>query len=195
MSGEPKDGIRLIPNRDASNAEIAEICKLWKTVWPDRPDGHFERKTSNFANTDPGGYPCGYLVLQQNDASTAQCMIFPRTIKAASGEITVMALGGVCVDPSARGNSLGRKIVEAAFSYVDTHSFVLSLFQTSFRVEPFYLKLGCRRIENSFINSLAGANLSVEEKKRSVFWDDVVMVYPADAHWPKGEIDLQGNAY
>ncbi len=193
-------GEALFIDAAAVPGEAADrLIALWLKVWPNRDGSYYRKRLDTMSLLDTAGKPCGYVVLESESAHAAQCMIFPRTIRTASGDMTVMALGGVCVDPALRGKRLGRRVVEAAFSFagnnVDRNAYDICLFQTSFRVQPFYEKLGCRRVENRFVNSLAGTDLTPEELKRSVFWDDVVMIYPAAAEWPEGDIDLLGNAY
>ena len=151
MNGKPAAvKHRFISAWEISAKEEAQIVQLWQKVWPDRPAGHYEKTVSDFSNFTPGKLPVGYVTLHLNDKVVAQCRIFPRLIRTSASERTVMALGGVCVDPEMRGQSLGRNLVRHAFSLVDGGPYESSLFQTSFQVEPFYLNLGCRRISNTF---------------------------------------------
>ena len=90
-----------------------------------------------------------------------------------------MALASVCSDPEMRGRGLGETVVRAAFDTVDHGPFAHSLFQTSFKVQPFYEKLGCCLVTNRIVNSLA------EDPAKNPFWDEIVMRYPAPSPGPK----------
>ena len=199
MSGNDSTGVAIerlfVSAGECSAADREAILMLWQEVWPSRPEGYFEEIIEEFGSFPETPLPAGYALLRIDGSPVAQCRIFPRTVASADGRLTVMALAGVCVDPDRRGLGLGRRIVQEAFANVDSGVYGSSLFQTSFRVAPFYENLGCRRVGNTFVNSLAGSGLDEAALRRSVFWDDVVMVYPADCDWPEGEIDLLGGGY
>lgn len=121
----------------------------------------------------------------------AVSMVFPRQIRTTQGPLRVMALAGVCTAPERRGQGLGAAVVRAAFDLVDSGMFSVSLFQTP--VIEFYAKLGARKVTNRFVNSLwkPGDPHSATHP----WWDPDVMIYPASAEWPEGEIDLLGAGY
>lgn len=119
----------------------------------------------------------------------AHAALVCRNIRTSAGEQTVAGLAQVCTDPSARGAGLGVRIVRAALAPVDAGDFSLALFQTTDDVQPFYERLGARRVENRFINSLG------DDPEADAFWESVQMIYPGEAPWPSGVVDLQGPGY
>ena len=60
----------------------------------------------------------------------------------------------------------------------------VSLFQTD--VPDFYVKLGGRVIDNPVINSVSDAKPQ---------WSSHLMLYPANANWPTGTVDLLGAGW
>ncbi|MGB0141162.1 MAG: GNAT family N-acetyltransferase, partial [bacterium] len=100
----------------------------------------------------------------------------------------VLGLGGLNVHPGWRRQGFGRVIVEAVFKRIDGGEYPFCLFQTG--IPHFYEKLGCRLIENKFVNS----NDPVDPS-RSPFWDEYAMIYPATAVWPSGTVDLLRKGY
>ncbi|MGL4514468.1 MAG: GNAT family N-acetyltransferase [Lacipirellulaceae bacterium] len=129
-------------------------------------------------------------VVDRDGLVVAHALTKPRTIQAADGPMTVLALAMVATDPDVRGGGLGKTVVRAAFDLVDKGLHPFCLFQTSFAVEPFYDRLGACRVANRVVNSLADA-----DPAPNPFWDEVVMRYPAGEGWPEGTIDLLGPGY
>jgi len=127
-------------------------------------------------------------VVWENDKALAHARIFPRTIVTQGGELTVAALAGVCVSEARRGDGLGKLVVENLFRKLAGLGFPITLFQTG--VPEFYKKLGAKLVFNTFINSQHQSN-----PKANPWWDDYVMIYPADYMLPDGEIDLNGKGY
>jgi len=185
---------RFIPAEAYAGAERDAVTELWLSVWPDHSREYYAAKMARMAE-NAGDLPAGYPGFWKGENMAAVALIFPRDIQTPRGSLTVMALSGVCVSPDLRGQGLGAGVVKKAFSFVGQGTYPVSLFQTSFRVAPFYEGLGCRRIRNSFINSRTPEHADPETLRRSVFWDDVVMIYPAGFDWPAGQIDLCGPAY
>ena len=107
----------------------------------------------------------------------------PLTIKIESHCLDVWGLGGLNVHPGWRRQGFGRVIVEAVFKRIDSSEYPFCLFQTG--IPQFYDKLGCKLINNKFINS----NNQVDPNANP-FWDDYVMIYPATTNWPSGTVDL-----
>ncbi|WP_319558962.1 GNAT family N-acetyltransferase [Marispirochaeta sp.] len=185
---------RFIPADAYTDADRDAITGLWLSVWPDHNREYY---TENMARTAEisGDLPTGYPGFWKGDRIAAVALVFPREIQTPRGSFTVMALSGVCVNPDLRGQGLGAGVVKKAFSFVGQGTYPVNLFQTSFRVAPFYKDLGCRRVNNSFINSLPPEKTDPETLRHSVFWDEVAMIYPADFDWPAGQIDLRGPGY
>jgi hypothetical protein len=71
---------------------------------------------------------------------------------------------------------------------VDGGEFPVALFQTA--VPDFYTRLGSRSVSNRFVNSR-----NSEDPEANPWWDPNIMIYPADAAWPMGTIDLNGSGY
>ena len=117
----------------------------------------------------------------------AVCRIIPRRIQTTHGALDVLGLAGVMTRPELRLRGFGAKVVRAAFSHVDNGAFTAALFQT--RVPEFYETLGCRRVENVFVNSFA------ENPSGTPWWDLHHMIYPASYQWTEGLVDLLGPAW
>ena len=75
----------------------------------------------------------------------------PITIKIENNWLAVLGLGGLNVHPGWRRQGFGGVIVEAVFKRIDASEYPFCLFQTG--IPHFYEKLGCRLIENKFVNS------------------------------------------
>ena len=60
----------------------------------------------------------------------AHALTFERPIITSAGEVSVMALSGVCVLPSYQGKRLGAEIVRRSFGRIHEGEFAVSLFQT-----------------------------------------------------------------
>lgn len=118
----------------------------------------------------------------------AKAATFGRTITTEAGDRNIMGLAAVAAHPDRQGSGLGKKIVLAAFERVDNGEFFASLFQTG-KARRFYERLGCRVVDNPFVDSTA------DDPKANPWNDDVAMIYPGDAEWPTGKIDLNGPGY
>ncbi|MEO1236601.1 MAG: GNAT family N-acetyltransferase [Planctomycetota bacterium] len=105
------------------------------------------------------------------------------------GEWVVQGLMDVATSPAARGRGLGVAVVRAAWAAVDSGALPLCLFETG-EARPFYEKLGARVVTNRFIDSTHPKRPEVNP-----FTDELEMIYPADAAWPEGTIDLRGPGY
>ncbi|MEQ8210366.1 MAG: GNAT family N-acetyltransferase [Lacipirellulaceae bacterium] len=178
---------------DIDPALALEISKLLCTVWP-KPDRTPESRAQQLAE-EQGKYsgpksqaPRSFL-MREHGRVIAHSAILPRKIRTSQGEHVVAGLAKVCSDPKQRGRGLGERIVRAALQVVDSGEFEVMLFQTSIEVRPFYEKHGAREIENRIVNSLA------DDPDANPFWDRVVMIYPSDAEWPEGVVDLLGPGF
>jgi len=180
---------------ELSEAQAASILELIQREWP-QPDwdreaavqgllthGHPDEDASKFRKDGKR------FVIWDGERAIAQADTFARTIKWESGaEKTVMALAGVVADPELRGKGYGKAVVQAAFGRVDNGEFPAALWQTNH--PGFYEQLGARKIDNRFSDhrDRGGSNTSP-------WWNDFIMIYPADADWPFGPIDLNGPGY
>lgn len=129
------------------------------------------------------------IVVVDGGRVLAHAAVVPRVARSANGELAIAGLSRVCTAQNCRGQGLGEAVVKAALAIVDAGDFHYALFQTNYRVMGFYNKLGAVPVANPIVNSLA------EDPTASVFWDEVVMRYPARGNWPAGTIDLRGSGY
>jgi predicted N-acetyltransferase YhbS len=185
--------VETLDRRKMSGSDARAIAELLVTVWP-RAEKTVATRTADLLNfwRDYRGpedeFPRAF-VIRENGRVIAHAAALPRTIGTSEGDITIMGLAQVCSDPALRGQGLGDRVVRAAFDTVDHGPFMHSLFQTSFKVRPFYEKLGACFVTNRIVNSLG------EDPTKNPFWDEVVMRYPAPKPWPTGDIDLRGPGY
>ncbi len=128
------------------------------------------------------------FVIWSEGIAIAHAKTFIRIIRANDVEIPVLALATVCSEPEKRGTGLGKRVTLKAFEQVGTDGWpIVSLFQSP--VPAFYEKLNCRLVDNRFVNREA------KDPEANPWRDDNVMIYPADATWPSGVIDLGGPDY
>jgi predicted N-acetyltransferase YhbS len=186
--------ITVIDHTNITTDRAREIVRLNELAWPSKEEKPDEEKTQ--AVIDEFKEPVGPLTqrrrvfcIMDHKKILAKASIFPRLIGTPDGDMVIMALASVCSDPKRRGEGLGAMVVRAAFQQVDLGHFPLALFQTTTPVKPFYEKLGARKVTNTFINSKA------EDAGANPWWDPEIMIYPADANWPAGTIDLKGKGY
>ena len=125
-------------------------------------------------------------------ALLANAATLTRRIATSRGELTVRGLLDVATDPATRGQGLrlGQRVVRAAWAALEHDpSLHCCLFQTD-EARGFYEKLGARVVSNRFVNKLDPV-----EPEASPFEEPVVMIYPAAAAWPDGEVDLRGPGW
>lgn len=170
----------------ADPADLRRVALLNNRVWP---KDDFDPDTAAHQIAEKLSEGCRCHVVRRAGVIVAKSHTFARTIGTSRGELTVMALAGVCCDPNHRGEGYGRAVVAAAFGRIDRGEFPASLYQTSHHNRPFYEKLGARQIDNRFVNSLA------DDPDANPFWDEIAMIYPAACDWPDGVIDLRGPGY
>ncbi len=172
-----------------------EIVRLNELAWPDKEKNSEDEKVQAVLNDfkEPVGPLTQrhrvFCIMGPRKKILAKASIFPRLIGTPDGDMVIMALASVTSAPRRRGEGLGAKVVRAAFQQVDLGHFPLALFQTTTPVKPFYEKLGARKVTNKFINTQG------EDTDANPWWDPEIMIYPADANWPEGTIDLKGKGY
>ena len=187
--------VRFIPLGGLTLEEYKEIYRLRSAVWPPKEPSTPEEKYEEYKSRK-AEHPEGFSVVYDDGGLVGTAFIGERIIGTGRGDIPVMALGGVCSDPALRGRGYGAEAVKKVFSYIGGDGYPVCLFQTSFKVEPFYLKLGAKRIANRIFNSNAQKKLeTVKKTKRQVFWDDIVMIYPGAYDWPEGDVDIRGPGF
>lgn len=129
------------------------------------------------------------FVIWNGGQAIAHARVFVREIHADSGSLPVLALASVCSDPERRGQGLGAAVTRQAFDLVGRPTWPsVSLFQTP--VPEFYARLGCRPVDNRFVN-----RLNRQDPEARPWRDEYVMIYPGEFAWPGGPIDLNGPDY
>ena len=174
---------------EESDADRAELKALSALVWPPSVLSQIKFPVSKPAPCHewPFARLARVFILRCEGRIAAAAHFSPRRIQTQQGPLDVLALGGVRTHPDFRLRGFGAAVVRAAFEYVDNGAFGASLFQTG--VQGFYEKLGCRCVDNVFVNSLG------EDPQGRPWWDKVVMIYPASFAWPEGKVDLLGGAW
>ena len=166
---------------DINSHQVIDILRLMNLTWPDDDtEKSVDEKVAGFFE-DHSEKIC--YCLYQNKELVGYAESIPLTIKIENNWLTVLGLGGLNVHPGWRRQGFGGVIVGAVFKRIDASEYPFCLFQTG--IPHFYEKLGCRVIENKFINSN-----DREDPYKNPFWDDYAMIYPATADWPSGTVDL-----
>ena len=166
--------------------QVIDILSLMNLTWPDDDtEKSVEEKVAGFYE-DHSEKIC--YCLYQDKELVGYAESIPLTIKIENNWLTVLGLGGLNVHPGWRRQGFGRLVVEAVFKRIDSSEYSFCLFQTG--IPHFYEKLGCRVIENKFINSK-----DLVDTSRNPFWDDYAMIYPATAIWPLGTVDLMRKGF
>ena len=181
---------------DLTDREIEAIVTLTNSVWPkDRLTlkNRIQQAVSLVRSPDRAKVNPVRFVVWDNEQVIAHAAIFDRLVHVldvndqSTRSVRVLALAGVCSDPSRRGQGLGLAVVNAAFEKLSRDRPV-SLFQTG--VPQFYEKLGGRIVDNRFVNLL-----DTTEPQANPWWDEHVMIVPGNQAWPTGKIDLNGAGY
>jgi len=128
-----------------------------------------------------------HFLIRHEGLIIATSQIIPRRIQTTQGPLDVLGLARVKTHPDFRLRGFGRLVVRAAFDYVDNGAFAASLFQTA--VPCFYEKLGCRRVDNTFVNRFGA------DPNERPWWDPNTMIYPVPHPWVEGRIDLLRPAW
>ena len=166
---------------DIKSHQVIDILSLMNLTWPDDDtEKSVNEKVAGFYE-DHSEKIC--YCLYQDKELVGYAESIPLTIKIENNWLAVLGLGGLNVHPGWRRQGFGRVIVEAVFKRIDASEYRYCLFQTG--IPHFYEKLGCRLIENKFVNS----NDPVDPS-RNPFWDEYPMIYPATAILPSGTVDL-----
>ena len=170
-----------IPSSEVEIKQVVDLLKLINPTWPNEDTKESVEETVAEFYTDHPEKIC--YCLYQDKELVGYAESIPLTIKIENNWLAVLGLGGLNVHPGWRRQGFGRVIVEAVFKRIDASEYPYCLFQTG--IPHFYEKLGCRLIENKFVNS----NDPVDPP-RNPFWDEYAMIYPATAIWPSGTVDL-----
>ena len=134
---------------DIKSHQVIDILSLMNLTWSDDDtEKSADEKVAGFYD-DHSEKIC--YCLYQDKELIGYAESIPLTIKIESNCLEVLGLGGLNVHPNWRRQGFGRVIVEAVFKRIDASEYPYCLFQTG--IPHFYEKLGCRLIENKFINS------------------------------------------
>ena len=190
-------GLNITVHRDSdlSRVEIVAIVSLVYSFWPSKQKTVYEIADDfpEISRQYRVSYPqlrvpsWRYLAWDEENL-VAHALTFERPIITSAGEVSVMALSGVCVLPSYQGKRLGAEIVRRSFGRIHEGEFAVSLFQTT--VPAFYEKLSATLVTNKFQNSR-----DKSAPTANPWHDHSVMIYPANYAWPEGTIDLNGPDY
>ena len=175
-----------IPASDIKSHQVTDILSLMNFTWPDDDtEKSVEEKVAGFYD-DHSEKIC-YCFYQDKEL-VGYAESIPLTIQIEDKWLNIIGLGGLNVHPDWRRKGYGRAIVEAVFKRIDSKEYPSCLFQTG--IPHFYEKLGCKVIKNRFINS----NNQLDPSKNP-FWDEYIMIYPANADWPTGTADLRREGF
>ena len=175
-----------IPASDIKSHQVIDILSLMNFTWPDDDtEKSVEEKVAGFYD-DHSEKICYSFYLDKVLVGYAESI--PLTIQIEDKWLNIIGLGGLNVHPDWRRKGYGRAIVEAVFKRIDSKEYPFCLFQTG--IPHFYQKLGCKVIKNRFINS----NNQLDPSKNP-FWDEYIMIYPANADWPTGTADLRREGF
>ncbi len=176
---------------ELGESEMTGLQDLWDTAWP-IPGKTREQLLEQFRQQLLERENDQYFIVWEEDRVIANTEIFLRWVHAKDRSIKVLALAGVCVLPHKKGLGLGKKLVQTAFTHLDSNvdpaGYEVCLFQTG--VPQFYEKLGAGWVSNEFYNSQHPDNPEL-----SPWWEKDVMAYPNNFSWPEGRLDLNGAAY
>ena len=164
---------------DLTAEQARKIAVLVNAVWP--WDKSVDELTEDMSANSAGRE---VFVGWDNEQPIAHAEIFSRTIRFENGELTVMAVGVVCVDEQRRGEGFSRDVMNAVFEQVDLGRFPVALLQTV--IPDYYAMFGCKLVENEWWNS------QVDEPEAYPWYDPNIMIYPDFEGWPAGRIDLNG---
>jgi predicted N-acetyltransferase YhbS len=180
---------------DLAREEIVAVVSLVYGFWPskDKTIAELVEAFPEIGKQYRASYPQIRLpslryVVWDKDKAVAHALTFERPVITSNGEISVMALSGVCVLPSYQGKGLGAEIVRRTFGRIHGGEFEVSLFQTT--IPAFYTRMGATSVTNKFVNSR-----NKKHPDANPWHDEWVMIYPKSYSWPQGPIDLNGPGY
>jgi len=180
---------------------IAQKRPVWMSPPPEAPEkevqaeaGSGGRPVSELSFPGVGALfsdapPVRYAVRDAAGRWLGNAGTLTRTLGTTRGPMRVLGLLDVATLPETRGRGLGAAVVRAAWGPVDAGRVSACLFETG-EARAFYEKLGARVIDNPLVNTLAEGGVD-----RQPFADPWAMIYPAEADWPTGEIDLRGPGF
>lgn len=178
----------LKDRKDLSLAEIRMLLELLTRTWPPQ-DGtiDMEKMIAGYQNSKIPLFN-KVLLCFNGEELIGHTEIFAREVVVRSEKRDIMALAGVCVKHTFRGQNIGLQLVRKAFEFVDEGAFPCSIFQTN--VPGFYEKVKCKQIQNKFINSK-----HIDDVNKNPWRDPFVMIYPETYDLGKEVVDLLGDGY
>ena len=177
--------IVIKPFVSLTRIELQLACDLLHSVWP--TDNSTRVELSKYLDQHNDRRDCHVAFQLSEGGCQAHGEIFYRKMSSNGNGFTVACLASVCVAADMRGRGLGLEIVGTLFRWSQNHLPAPILFQTG--VAEFYEKLGCKKVNNVFINSTSPV------PDRSPWWDKHIMVYDPRALWPTGVVDLNGPGF
>lgn len=181
--------MKLLAKRESelSEEEILAIERLIFATWPPKNEKVLTEAAllEDYKKRTPG--KTSFLLLNDHEL-IGYAETFVRKIITEDGPLSITGLGAVCVNSTHRGKGLGARIVAHIFKKISQSEVPVCLFQTA--VPGFYEKMNCRKINNTFYNSL-----DLKSPQSDPFWDPYRMIFPKDFLWPNGKIDLNGKGF
>ncbi|MEM7627036.1 MAG: GNAT family N-acetyltransferase [Planctomycetota bacterium] len=192
MSDPTTAEIEVLPAREMSEADLRGICELHHEAFF-RAERSLAQRIEIARGRWLGDFPEGSHprahVVRDGDRIVAVAIALVRTLETEAGPMTVLGLSGVATAATHRGQGLGQRVIGAAWRPVDERAYPLCLFQTG-KARGLYERLGARVVGNRFVDST-----NTQDPQANPFTDEVAMIYPGDADWPDGMIDLRGPGY
>ena len=178
--------VESVPLADIPTKLLRAGLRLTDLVWPmETPieERVKKRQSAGQRAEDRASGKIGHFI-REKDEVIALGISFVREVEDVTGRrFPVLALAAVCTHPNYRKQGLGRAIVLDAWKRLGPELQV-SLFQTG--VCEFYERMGARIIFNRIINT---------RDTHPPFWEPYAMIYPREANWPLGAIDVQGSGW
>ena len=181
---------------ELTDQQITAILSLTDSIWPRSVSSivaDVETFKQRIINNPELAAVTHRIVVWDSSRAIAHAQVFPREIFLHDSQdnvvmsATVQALAGVCTAADCRGRGLGMAIVRRAFDRLRT-AMSASLFQTG--VPRFYENLGAMVVQNRFVNKKHKSDPTANP-----WWDENIMIYPAENEWSGMTIDLNGPGY
>ncbi|GAB4188412.1 MAG: hypothetical protein Tsb002_14680 [Wenzhouxiangellaceae bacterium] len=173
------------PAQDLPAAYLTQVFALECQVWPQETAGqdllqlHHQRCTERARRRV-------FLLLEDHQV-IAHAETFERLIYLGRTPLMVACLASVCVQPQCQRQGLGRRLVRQTLTLVDGGHYPVMLFQTD--SDRFYRYLGCRSVNNRFVNRRAA------DVAANPWHGRFVMIYPATHPWTDETVDLNGPGF
>ena len=181
--------LKIVEESDLTEKTVHQMLEMKCLVWPEKYNRDtYETQWKEFPSKR--GFCSGrtFVLIYEEETLVAQAEHFPRLIKSEESSVKILALAGVASHPDHRGRGLGRRVLTPIFGKIDNGEFQFCLFQTP--IPDFYAHLGSIAVEDTFYDGQV-----THKREKTIWWEDHVMIYPANRPWLTGPIDLNGPAY